>query len=141
MNDTIYQKLAKTLDTLPNGFPSTESGMEIRILKKIFSEEDAELFCDLRLSFESPEDIAARTGRDPVDLARKLTSMFERGLVFEVDFGTVKVYRMLPWVFGIYEFQLNRMDREFAELCREYNLIFGVQFFKGKPQLMQVVPI
>jgi len=141
MNDTVYQKLAKTLDTLPNGFPSTESGVEIRILKKIFSEEDAEVFCDLRLSFESPEDIAARTGRDPVDLARKLTSMFERGLVFEVDFGTVKVYRMLPWVFGIYEFQLNRMDREFAELCREYNLIFGVQFFKGKPQLMQVVPI
>jgi len=31
MNDTIYQKLAKTLDTLPNGFPSTESGVEIRI--------------------------------------------------------------------------------------------------------------
>ena len=141
MNDSIYQKLAKTLDTLPNGFPSTESGVEMKILKKLFSTEDAEIFCDLRLSFENPDEIAIRTGRDPKDLSHKLESMWERGLTFGIDFGTVKVYKMIPWVFGIYEFQLNHMDREFAELCEEYNLIFGEQFFKGQPQLMQVVPI
>ncbi|MFO7560646.1 MAG: 4Fe-4S binding protein [Desulfobacterales bacterium] len=141
MNDAIYQKLAKTLDTLPNGFPSTESGVEFTLLKKLFSEEAAEIFCDLRLTFENPDEIAARTGRDPGDLSSKLESMWERGLIFGIDFGTVKIYKMIPWVFGIYEFQLKHMDREFAELCEEYNPVFGEQFFNGRPQLMQVVPI
>jgi electron transport complex protein RnfB len=36
MSDEIYRKLAKMLDTLPNGFPSTESGVEIKLLKGIF---------------------------------------------------------------------------------------------------------
>jgi hypothetical protein len=35
MSDKIYQNLAKVLDTLPNGFPATESGIEIKLLKKI----------------------------------------------------------------------------------------------------------
>ena len=63
MADEIYHKLAKALDTLPNGFPATESGVEIEILKRIFTEEQAGLFCDMRLTFETAEQIAERTGR------------------------------------------------------------------------------
>ena len=51
MADEIYHKLARVLDTLPNGFPTTESGVEIKLLKRIFSPELADLFCDLRLTF------------------------------------------------------------------------------------------
>jgi hypothetical protein len=32
---------------------------------------------------------------------------------------------MMPWAFGIYEFQLPRMDRELAEMCEGYNPVFG----------------
>ena len=53
MSDEVYQKLAKVLDTLPNGFPATESGVEIKMLKMIFTPEQADLFCDLRLTFET----------------------------------------------------------------------------------------
>ena len=62
MGDETYYKLAKVLDTLPNGFPSTESGVEIKLLKKIFSPDEAELFCDLRLVHETSDQIAQRTG-------------------------------------------------------------------------------
>ena len=34
MADEAYQKLARVLDTLPNGFPATESGVEIKLLKQ-----------------------------------------------------------------------------------------------------------
>jgi hypothetical protein len=61
MSDEMYLRLAKVLDTLPNGFPSTESGVEIRILKRIFQPEEAELFCELKLHFETPEQISERT--------------------------------------------------------------------------------
>lgn len=141
MSDAIYKKLAKVLDTLPNGYPETKSGVELKILKSIYTPEDAEIFCDLRLTFESPDQIAKRSGRDLEGLEEKLVSMWCRGLVFGLDFGTAKVFKMMPWVFGIYEFQLKHLTKEFAALCEEYMSDFGYQFFENGPQLMQVVPI
>ncbi len=48
---------------------------------------------------------------------------------------------MLPWVFGIYEFQLGRMDKEFAEWSEEYWPTYGRDFFSKKPQLMQTLSV
>ncbi len=141
MSDEIYFKLAGVLDTLPNGFPSTESGLEIKLLKKVFTPEEGDLFCSLRLTFESAEQVAGRTGRALEGLDARLTTMQAKGQVFAIDFGELKVYKMMPWVFGIYEFQLGRLDREFCELNEEYMKVFARQFFSGKPQLMQVVPV
>jgi len=34
MEQTVYEKLADVLDSLPNGFPRSESGVELDLLKK-----------------------------------------------------------------------------------------------------------
>lgn len=141
MNDEIYHNLAKVLDMLPNGFPSTDSGVEIKLLKRIFRPEDAELFCDLRLHFETAEQISKRTGRQLKGLEDHLWEMRARGQIFGLDLGGVKMFKMVPWAFGIYEFQRPHMDRELAEMCEEFGKVYGEQFFKTKPQLMQVIPI
>ncbi len=141
MNDAIYHELAKVLDTLPNGFPVTESGVEIRLLKKIFAADEAELFCRLKLKFETVDQIAKRTGIAAAVLSDKLDMMADKGQIFKVDMGGVSIYKMLPWAFGIYEMQLPHMDREMAEMCEEFGKVFGRHFFDNKPQLMQVIPI
>jgi electron transport complex protein RnfB len=141
MGDKSYKKLATVLDTLPNGFPAQDDGIEIKLLKKIFSPDEAELFCDLKLSFETAEQIAERTGRPLEGLEDTLSNMMKKGQIFGVDLGGTKLFKMLPWVFGIYEFQLPHMDRELAEMSEEYGKVFAPQFFSNKPQLMQVVPI
>jgi NAD-dependent dihydropyrimidine dehydrogenase PreA subunit len=141
MSEEVYKKLAHVLDTLPNGFPSTENGVEIRLLKKIFTPDEAELFCDLKLKFETADQIAGRTGRPLEPLKKQLDTMMEKGQVFGIDMGGVKIYKMMPWAFGIYEFQLPHMDKELAELCEEYGAVYGKQFFAAGPQLMQVIPI
>lgn len=141
MNEDKYQKLAKVLDTLPNGFPSTDSGVELKLLKKIFRPEDIDLFCDLRLEFETAEQISERTGRPLEGLVEHLDEMSERGQIFRIDFQDVKVYKMVPWIIGIYEFQLPRMDREMAEMWEEYKRSYVPAFVKTKPHLMQVIPI
>jgi len=141
MGDDVYQKLARVLETLPNGFPATESGIEMKILRKIFEPEQAELFCDLRLTFETSEQIAKRTGRPLEGLEEVLTAMWKRGQVFGVMKGQVKLFKMMPWAFGIYEFQLPHMDRELAEMSEEYMKAYGRQFLENQPQLMQVIPI
>ncbi len=141
MSDDIYSKLAKVLDTLPNGYPTTESGVEIDLLKKVFLPDEAELFCDLRLTFETAENIAERTGRPLEGLEEKLISMADKGQLFKIDFGGTRVFKMMPWLFGIYEFQLNRLDKEFAELNEKYYPSYGQQFFNNTPQLMQTLPV
>ena len=128
MHDEIYRRLAEVLDTLPNGFPTTESGVEIRILKKIFTPEEADLFCRLRLTFETAQQIAERTAIPLEGLEKILIAMAEKGQVFMLDLGGTRFFRMLPWVFGIYEFQLGRLDRELAELSETYHPAYSRQF-------------
>ena len=44
----IYDQLANALDRLPNGFPRTPSNIELAILKKICSPQEAQLAAQLR---------------------------------------------------------------------------------------------
>jgi electron transport complex protein RnfB len=141
MNDDVFYKLAKVLDTLPNGFPATESGVEIKLLKIIFNEEQADLFCNLKLTFETAAEIAARTGRPADGMEAKLLDMAKAGQLFTLKLGGTRYYKMLPWAFGIYEFQLGRMDKVLAELVEEYWPAFGKQFFTHQPQLMQTLAV
>lgn len=47
--DEIYRKLQKHLDSLPVDYPETESGVEIRILKHLFTPQEAEIALKLKL--------------------------------------------------------------------------------------------
>jgi hypothetical protein len=60
MEKDIYQKLSQHLDNLPGGFPPTETGVELRILHRLFTPEEAELALHLTLIPEEPRVIARR---------------------------------------------------------------------------------
>ena len=49
MDQDIYRRLAKHLDNLPAGYPATESGVEMRILRRLFTPEEATLAIHLTL--------------------------------------------------------------------------------------------
>jgi Na+-translocating ferredoxin:NAD+ oxidoreductase subunit B len=141
MDESVFLKLAKVLDTLPSGFPPTESGIEIRILEKIFQADEADLFCDLRLAYETAEQIAKRTGRPLAGLEEMLTRMHKKGQIFALDFGSKKLFRMFPWIFGIWEFQLPHLTRELAEMWEEYQATWGKKYAETPLPFMQVVPV
>jgi Fe-S-cluster-containing hydrogenase component 2 len=141
MDKEIYKTLANVLNTLPNGFPSTQSGVEIKLLRKLFTSEQATLFCNLRLTYESAKEISTRATIPLENLDDKLKHMWEQGLIASYELNGKRVYKMVPWMLGIYEFQLKRMDHEFCELCEEYLNSYGIQYFQNQPQQMRVVPI
>ncbi len=142
MTEDIYQKLSKMLDSIPNGYPPTDDGLEIRILKKIFTPEEAEVATKLKMKYETPEAIALRTGMDAAYLKEMLHKMGNQGQIFGVKIGPVRIYKLAPFAFGIYEFQVNRLDRELAEMVEEYfKRDFGREFYDKKPSLMKVIPI
>jgi electron transport complex protein RnfB len=141
MSDEVYARLADVLNTLPNGFPRTEQGLEIKLLKKIFAPDEADLFCDLRLTWETAEQISQRAGRPLEGLEDRLKRMSERGLIQGVALGPSMIFRMMPWAFGIYEMQNRRMDREMAQLAYDYWPHYLKGYQTQKPQGFQVIPV
>lgn len=141
MSDAIYRHLARHLDNLPGGFPATESGVEQRILRRLFSPDDAALALHLTLIPEPAEAIAGRAGIDSADAAARLEDMAGRGLIFRVRRGGQALYQATQYVIGIWEFQLNRLDPGLIQDMEEYlPTLFRPEEWSRGPQL-RVIPV
>ena len=128
MTAKVYFDLREQMDQYSVGFPSTESGVEMEILKKLFTEEEAEMYLNLSMMLETPQDVAKRLGRDTGQISELLDKMFEKGLIFRVKKGDNPKYAAEPFVIGSFEHQVKNMDREFAELFERYfSEAFGKQ--------------
>lgn len=120
MTAPIYYRLRDQLDQYSVGYPSTSCGVEIKILERLFTEEEADLVLDLTMMLESPEAVAGRTGRDVGPTARTLERMAGKGLLFRKRNSDQVLYAAVPFVIGAYEFQLKNMDRDLAEMMETY---------------------
>jgi electron transport complex protein RnfB len=141
MNDEIYERLAQALDRLPNGFPRTASNIEIPMLKKIFTEQEALLASQLSKKVEKADAIAKKIGQPVEEVKKRLKQMVKKGLVwFRKEEGKVG-FRLAAFIVGIFEDHLPLMDHEFAHLYEEYMSEGGVQgIMKPSPALQRVVP-
>jgi Fe-S-cluster-containing hydrogenase component 2 len=121
MNEEIYQKLAEHLDRLPDGFPPSSTGAHLPLLKLLFNPLEAQLAVYLTLEHENSNVIAARAGLSQEDAEQRLAEMSQKGLVFstQAEDGT-RTYQAVPFVVGIYEFQVNNLNPEFLEAVRAY---------------------
>ena len=81
MNQDPYKLLAERLHATPNGYPPTESGVEIRILENLFTPEQATLAAQLRLTLETANQIAERLGQDRREVRQQLKTMQRKGLI------------------------------------------------------------
>ena len=142
-SEKIYTSLRKFMDNLPTGFPETESGVEMSILKKLFTPEQAELFMKLKNKPESIDEISNRTGIGLSILKPKIENMAQKGLLFRTrDKGNVQ-YQTFNFVVGIYEFQLKTMDKDLAEMVEEYLPHFGMALAGAgvKTKQLRVAPV
>ena len=120
MSDSSYLQLARRLDAIPNGFPQTDSGVELRLLAKVFAPEEAALAAEMRLTPEPAVTIAARAGVDAREAQRTLKQMVRKGLILARRGEGQLVFGLMPFVVGFYEEQLPRMDEELALLFEQY---------------------
>ena len=140
MSDDIYIQLREFMDALPAGFPETPTGVELKLLKKMFTPRQAELTMKLSQEPESVQDICDRTGMDKAELAAELEKMARAGLIFRTWEGEEPKYQAFHFLVGLYEFQLNRLDREFCKLFEEYLPYFHMSM-AGQTSQMRVVPV
>ncbi len=141
MSDEHYLALASALDRLPNGFPRTESGVELLILRKLFTPEDAALGSLLRMQSETAEAVAQRTGLPAPETRKRLLGLVRKGLAWTWKDDRGMVFRLAPFVVGFYEANLDNMDHELAHLVEDYFSQGGAKGIMGPlPSLHRVVP-
>jgi Na+-translocating ferredoxin:NAD+ oxidoreductase subunit B len=140
MPEEIYQKLAKHLDNLPGGFPPTDTGVEIRILKRLFTPEEAEFALYLTLIPEESRVVARRANISVQEASRRLETMAQKGLIYRIDNRTGQpTYMACQYAIGIWEFHVNDLDQGFAQDMGEYMPFLFDQAWK-KPQL-RTIPV
>jgi ferredoxin len=142
MAEDIYRELQQRLDMYSIGFPATGSGIEIRILKKLFSEDDADMFLSLSHRLEEPDSLAKRINMPADEVKGRLEDMVSRGLLFRQNKDGKVRYAAIPFMMGILEFQIKRINREISEMFEQY---FEEAFHKAisgtEGLLMRTVPV
>ena len=141
MRDEIYRRLADVLDRLPNKFPATESGIELDLLEKVFSVEEASLASAMELTPRGAAVLAERMGWDPCETRGILKRMAAKGLVDLRKGEGEFTYALRPFVVGFYEGQLPRMDAEMARLFEQYFSETKGGVLRPTPSLHRVIPV
>ncbi len=141
MANDIYEMLREQLDQYSVGFPKTRSGVEIKILKKLFTEEEAKMYLNLTMLLEPPETVAERIGKNVEETTSLLERMFEKGLIFRLKRGESVKYAVVPFVIGFYEFQVNRMDQELARLVDQYFEEAFIRQTSSQTVPMRTIPV
>ncbi|HOP28848.1 MAG TPA: 4Fe-4S binding protein [Spirochaetota bacterium] len=140
--ENIYIKLRERLDTYSFGFPATESGIEITLLKKLFTESDAAFFLNLSLKLEESENIAERLNMSPDIVKDKLEELASKGVIFRQKSGGKVRYGAIPFMHGVAEFQIKRVDRELSNLLQQFfKEAYNRNIADNAENFLRVIPV
>lgn len=138
----IYKKLAVHLDNLPGGYPATDSGVELRILHRLFTKEEAGVAVSLTMKPEAVATIAERSEHPEEKLAAILEEMAKKGLIFRIYKNDTVMYSAAMFVVGIWEYHVNDLDPELVKDVNEYlPHIMDEVWTKTDTKHMRVVPV
>ena len=145
-NDQVYIKLQQHLDSQAVGFPATKSGAELKILKHIFTPQEAEIASFLDYRFESLETIYPRVEHlvgSEEELEKIFDGIQKKGGIESKFKNGEKQYCNAPLVVGMYEFQNYRLTPEFIKDFNKYtaDMNFGIDFISTELPQMRTIPI
>lgn len=144
--DKTYAKLQKHLNTMPVGYPATLSGVERRILKTMFSVDEARLARFMDWRFETAETIFSKAGA-PLDKNRDdvnalLSSMEKKGAIYAKNGDGNWTYALHPLLIGMFELQIDTLTPDLYLDLREYvTKIFAIEYLTSAIPQMRVIPV
>ncbi|HDP80576.1 MAG TPA: 4Fe-4S dicluster domain-containing protein [Spirochaetes bacterium] len=117
----IYKKVHEQINGYSIGFPAAKSGLELAILKKLFTPEEAGIFTHLTRKLEPVRIIAARSGRDEKEVSALLEAMTRKGVTFPLTRRGEKYYAAAPFAHGFFEHNaILQKDSELMGMIEEY---------------------
>ena len=144
--DKVYRNLQKHLDEQTLGFPETQSGSDIDLLRQLFTPAQAEIAMMLRYRYDSLEQIqdrAAKAGKSIEQTERLLDQAAGKGVIGHRVKDGIKQYRVLPYVIGFLENVIHSAPPELmaAHLRYSEDGLFWRDYLKTKIPQMRTIPI
>ncbi len=139
--DQIYKRLAKHFDQIPNGYPTTKSGVELEILAELFLPEEATVACRMSQQPQSANEICTGSDQNERETTLLLKGMVRKGLIELKRARRELTYYLMPFMVGFYERQNANIDERFARLFENY---YREEFHKvmtQSPSVHRVIPI
>ena len=143
----VYELLAQKLEQIPPGFPRTADGqLEVRMLRWIFEQDQAEVALAVLPLPETAQTIAERSNKPVAGVAATLKTLADLGCLMPLTIGGQAHYRITPMIPGLQEPQFWRKDkaedekREFAAMWEEYYPTFAKVGSYG-PAVARIIPV
>jgi electron transport complex protein RnfB len=143
--EQVYRDLQKHMDSLPIGFPATRSGVEIRMLKRFFTPEEAEIATHLSITPETIESIYKRFKTSHITLERLqsvLDIMESKVTIFTSIKDGRKYYRNQVWVVGMFEALVDKLTPEWLQDEGQFHQEgFRREMYRVKTRQMRTIPV
>jgi Na+-translocating ferredoxin:NAD+ oxidoreductase subunit B len=139
--DFEYRRLQRHLDQMPIPFPATQTGVELRLLKHLFTPEETAIAVAMSAIPEPVERIQKRLKGMHLtveELRAALDRMVEKGAIM----GGPAAYGRAPLVIGMFEMQVDRLTKDFVQDFHAYqDEAFRARLLTKKTSQMRTVPI
>jgi len=129
---------------MPIAYPETESGVEIRILKQLFTPDEARLALQLSAIPETSNTIHRRVRGEMSreTLVDRLDRLAEKGVIQKLPGKKGPRYGKEPLALGMYEAQVNRLTPELERDVRAYFAeAYKNALFNSRTPQMRTVPV
>lgn len=125
----IYRQLQEHLDRAPVGYPATESGADIRLLKHLLTPEEAKIATQLStIRLEPVKRIYKRVRKSGMsmsieELQRKLDHMVYKGtiLAYKEGYKEKRYKNVGVSAGGMIDFQVNRLTQDLVDDLDKYH--------------------
>lgn len=130
---------------MPVGYPATESGVELRLLKFLFTPEQAEIALGLDHRFRTVEQIHERIKHleiSPQELETRLEEMVDRGNTYRKRKDGMNLYANIPLVIGMIELAGPRLTPEVLMDTNNYfQEGFAAEYASSKVPQTRIIPV
>ncbi len=147
--DEVYARLAAALDTVPNGYPRTASGVEVELLAALIPIESAQVAAVMGHRPLTVAEIAQRAGLPEAETTRRLDGLAAFDAAERIEAyqttrdaaATSPVWRLGPFWPGIFDALVPTMSAEAAALMERYMTEGGAAGIMGAdPPIGRVLP-
>ncbi len=149
--EDVYQKLRDEISKMPIPMPPAESGVELNLLRHLFTPEEAAIALNLNILPENLGRIHRRVAKSGIAITREeLESVLDHlvdvgailgGGLFEAK-GKGKLYSLSQMVVGMFEFQVDRLTPAYVRDFNQYmDERFHMALLPGKTAQMRTIPV